>query len=398
MRASLLAVAFAWALLAALTGTATAQPSPASAQRSPVSAQRSPAAAPKIDLYTMGVGDMVVEKFGHAALCTRYPTEPRRDRCYNYGTTNFADPAGLGWNFVRGRAKFWVSVVNPDQMIDLYIRRDRTVWVQELPLSPEEARQIADKLRFDDREENRYYIYHHYFDNCTTRIRDILDATLGGVLKTDSDGSFGASYRELSREGFAESTALLIASDYVLGRIGDKVPSLWEAMFLPRVLREVVHKRLGAAPVVVYERQAPMPSTTPGPVRLYMILFGLLLALPAWVGWARGSIAKAALAPSAIYLSLLGLILWLLAVLSPLDMARYNEGLALFVPFDLLLLFASPVIRKRYSQARSAIIAIALLAAIVGIFKQPLWAIGIVPLAALLPHAIPNRKTPSAGQ
>ncbi len=351
---------------------------------------------PKIDLYTMGVGTMVVEKFGHAALCTRYPSNPRLDRCYNYGTTNFMDPAGLGWSFVRGRARFWVSIANPDQMIDLYIRRDRTVWVQELPISGSQARAIADKLEFDSLEENRFYIYHHYFDNCTTRIRDLLDTALGGILKQDSGAPFGATYRELSRRGFAESPGLLIASDYVLGRIGDDEPTLYEAMFLPAVLRDVVEDRLGIAPAVVYERKGAEPSREPSHVRLYMLFFGVILVAPIWVGWMRRTLRPFAMLPALSYLTLLGVILWGLAVLCPLPMARYNEALLLFVPFDLVLLRMSLKNRQRYCQIRVSLVLLATVASLIGLLSQPLWVIAPVPVLALLPLALGSRPEHSS--
>lgn len=349
------------------------------------------ASTPKIDLYTMGVGADVVEKFGHAALCTRYSESPGRDRCYNYGTTNFADPAGLGWSFVRGRARFWVSIARPSQMIDLYIWRDRTVWVQEIPATPEQAQAIADKLHFDSLKENRFYIYHHYFDNCTTRIRDILDDALGGVLSANSDAKFGASYRELSRRGFAESAGLLIASDYVLGRIGDREPTLYEAMFLPAVLREEVQSRLRVEPVVVYERQGPQPSREPQHVRLYVLLFGLLLVVPVWVARQRGTMRKAALWPAAIYLTLVGTILWVLAILCPLEMARQNEALLIYVPVDLLVVFLADRARRRYCQVRVAIVLLATIASLIGLLAQPLWVIAPVPVLALLPLALGPR-------
>ncbi len=343
------------------------------------------AETPQIDLYTMGVGDDVVEKFGHAALCTRYANSPNRDRCYNYGTTNFLDPAGLGWSFVRGRARFWVSITTPTKMMDLYIRRDRTVWIQELPLSPEQASAVADKLHYDSLKANRYYVYHHYFDNCTTRIRDILDEHSGGLLSDKNNSGFGATYRELSRRGFAESTGLLVASDYVLGRIGDTEPSVYQAMFLPTVLREQVRSRMGAEPMVLYEREGAEPSREPGMIRIYMLLFGLILVMPIWVRARHGSVGRFALAPAAIYLSLVGILLWALAVLSPLPMARYNEALLLYVPFDLVLFWLGPRARSYYCRVRVLIVLLATIAASIGLLSQPLWAIAPMPLMALLP-------------
>jgi len=350
-------------------------------------------AAPKVDLYTMGVGDDVFERFGHAALCLRYPESPRQDICYNYGTTNFSDPAGLGWNFLRGRAQFWVSLAKPDLMLDLYIRRDRTVWVQELPITPAQATAIEKKLHFDSQKENRFYVYHHYFDNCTTRIRDVLDENLDGVLSDQSSSGFGATYRDLTRSGFADSSGLLILSDYVLGRIGDKEPTDYEAMFLPSVLRDAVRTRMGAEPVEVYTRQAPPIPTIPGHARLYMLIFSLLLIAPIWVAHRRGHVSRGSMVPAVLFLTLAGTLLWALAVLSPLPMARFNESMLLFIPADLAILFLSEARRQRYCQARVAIVLLATIAAMIGVLHQPLWAMAPIPLLALLPTALGRARS-----
>ncbi len=346
------------------------------------------AEVPKIDLYTMGMGDLVTEKFGHAALCTRYTKNPKRDRCYNYGTTNFRDPVGIGWGFVRGRSRFWVSVTTPEIMLDLYIYKDRSVWVQELSLSEEQARAIGKKLRFDSLEANRYYNYHHYFDNCTTRLRDILDEHTGGLLSRESDAVVGPSYRDLSRRGFAQLPALSIASDYVLGRIGDEKPSEYEAMFLPDVFRDAVSKRLGAEPILVYERQGAPFQKIPGLERLLVLIISLLLVAPLWWCLSRGVWRRSMILPAILGVFLGAFVLWLLAVLSPLPMARYNENLLLLFPGDLALLFLSPLRARRYAQVRVLIILVAVVAAGVGILSQPLWYTAALPLLMLLPFSL----------
>lgn len=354
----------------------------------PVEAAPRLAEAPKIDVYTMGVGAEFTEKFGHAAVCTRYPSRPSRDRCYNYGTTDFRDPAGLGWNFVRGRSRFWVSVTTPETMLDLYIYKDRTVYVQELSLPEEQARAVAKKLHFDSLEANRYYNYHHYFDNCTTRIRDILDEHTGGLLSEDSDQKIGPSYRDLTRRGFAHSPVLSITSDYVLGRVGDEYPSEYQGMFLPDVFRESVRTRLGADAIVVYEREGPPFSQTPGIERLFIIIFTFLLVAPLWWCLSRGVWRRSMVVPAVLGLFLGGFALWLLAVLSPLPMARYNENLLLLFPGDIVLLLLSAARRKRYAQVRVVIVLLAVAAAGVGILAQPLWTAAALPVLALLPFAL----------
>lgn len=360
-----------------------------------------PTEAPLIDVYTMGVGDLVTEKFGHAAVCTRYPSRPQRDRCYNYGTTDFKDPAGLGWDFVRGRSRFWVSVTTPQNMLDLYIFKDRTVYVQELVLPESQARAIAENLRFASLEENRYYRYHHYFDNCTTRVRDILDEHTGGLLSRESDEPIGATFRDLTRRGFGHLPLLSVASDYLLGRVGDQAPSEYQAMFLPDVFRESIRTRLGAEVIVVYERQGPAFSQTPGMERLFIVLISFLLVAPLWWCLSRGVWRRSVIVPAVLVVFFGGLLLWLLAIISPLPMARYNENLLLFFPGDLALLLLSAERCRRYAQVRVVVMLLAVAAAGVGILSQPLWAVATLPVLTLLPFALglkDAREAPAAAR
>lgn len=348
---------------------------------------------PHIDVYTMGVGTDFTEAFGHAAVCTRYEQNPRNDRCYNYGTTNFENPADVGWRLLRGQSRFWVSVISPHAMMDFYQRSDRTVWVQELHLPDAQALAIANKLHFDSLEENRYYRYHHYFDNCTTRIRDILDENTDGALRRDSDKGIGSTLRDLSRRGFAGSPLLLGLSDYVLGRVGDHEPTLYEAMFLPAIFQEVVRTRFDAEPMLLYERRGPEISQSPGPVRLVVLAISLLLVAPLWLGFRRRRISRLQMVPALLVLSLLGLLLWSLAAVSPLPMARYNEALLLFFPLDFLLLLLGGERRRRYAQVRVVITLLAVAAAGLGLLQQPLWAIAALPVLALLPIALLAEET-----
>jgi hypothetical protein len=102
---------------------------------------------PQIDVYTMGSGDALFHRFGHAAICTVYADDPRASKCFNYGTTDFGSPPSeLGWSFVRGHSPFWVSVWPVQRMVDLYVADDRSVWRQRIPLEPAQVIPVAPML------------------------------------------------------------------------------------------------------------------------------------------------------------------------------------------------------------------------------------------------------------
>jgi len=372
------------AVVAAAAGRARAQPQGID-----------PEAVPKVHLYTFGVGGEIFEKFGHAALCLEYPpvSDPSRPNrrppqpvCFNYGVTNFEEPGKLVWGFMRSKQKFWVEPTYLNQMLQIYSQKDRDIFRQTLPLDDDQARAIAAKLWSDTREENKYYIYHHFDDNCTTRLRDMVDDVTGGKLKADSDVRASLSFRGFGRRGMSEFVPLIAVSDFVTGRDLDYYPTQWEAMFHPDVLREQVALKLGVEPELVYARKGP-PFATDGPSgRWVIVVLSLLLTAPLvlvrWRGWKR---ERLAIAVAAFPLMLFGVLLWLIFGFVTIEWVRWNEVMLMYLPFDVAIPFLSPARRRRYAQLRIAMVALASALAAIGVLRQPIW---IPALVAFLPLSV----------
>ncbi|WP_428262220.1 DUF4105 domain-containing protein [Haliangium sp.] len=380
-----------------------AQSAPQPGQSQDTSAAEVPPAtaeAPTIELITMGAGDLLWEKYGHAALCVRY-RDPRRDRCYNYGTTDFSDPVTLVWEFLRGQSKFWVSVTTPARMVHFYRDRlDRSLWVQRLPLAPEVARETAAFLANNALDENKYYKYHHYDDNCSTRVRDIIDRAVGGALSAATE-PYPYTLREITRRGMAEYTFLVLLSDFPLGRRADRYPSTYEAMHLPFVLRAEVEHRLGIPPKQMYQRTGRSFNVTDPPSRWWLFLFALACALPALLTRLSPRLSSRAerlgLALSVLPGGVMGATMWFMAIISTLPEIRYNEVLLVLLPFDLALPFLSPRRRVGYARGRVVMLVVLLLLSAVGVLRQPIWALGMLALLPCLIAALPGATpAPSA--
>jgi hypothetical protein len=372
--------------------TAAATPAPA-AEPAPMPA---PVPAPVIDLITMGPGELIWEKYGHAALCVRWP-DPRRDRCYNYGTTDFSHPVQLVWDFLRNKTKFWVSQTTPARMLHFYRDvLDRTVWVQRLPLAPEQARKAVALLELATRPENKYYRYHHYDDNCTTRVRDVIDAVTGGALRRGTEGPYEYTLREVTRRGTAEYPLLVLISDFPLGRRADRHPSMWEAMHLPDVLREQVTERLGVQPEVLYERQGRSFNITQPLSRMWLFVVALVCGLPALITWRLGRWQRLGLALSILPAGLVGTLMWFMAIISTLPEIRWNETLLVLWPTDLALPFLSTRNQARYGRVRVIWLGLMLGLSLVGVLRQPLWAMSILPLLPCAVAALAGWRRPAA--
>lgn len=337
----------------------------------------------QVDLYTMGAGDQLFSAWGHAALCITDRFTPQ-GRCYNYGTTDFQDP-WLMWNFLRGKALFYVSQGTLPRMLKTYAYFDRTVYRQRLPLSREKAAEAARILSTDVRPENRDYLYDHLLDNCSTRLRDHINLLTDGALeptKTEVDRNF----RDAIRPGFSRITPLIAASEILVGRSVDEPIHRWEQMFHPDILREEVDKKLGVKAEVVLTRDAPVPMGSVDAGQITLVVGGIAIALAILLLHKLGLSLGWVLIPLGLVYFTLGLAMDTLLLLSKIKALAYNEAFLMVLPTDLLLVFTRGKKLALYCKIRTLFIAITGLLVLLGVFIQPLGP-GIVfyllPMAAL---------------
>ncbi|KAB2907280.1 MAG: DUF4105 domain-containing protein [Kofleriaceae bacterium] len=351
------------------------------------------ATPPVIELYTFGRGEIIFEKFGHTALCINYNEQGRETVCFNYGVTDFSMGGGaLTWNFIRGKQKFFVEPIPLGGMIAFYRHEDRTIWRQALPLPAEQARAIEAKLLHDIKPENRFYIYDHFADNCTTRLRDIIDVAIGGRLREGSGEPFPLTFRQMGRRGLAELPPLIAFGDFAVGRALDEEISLWQAMFHPFVLRDHVEVVLDAPAELIYERRGP-PIPEDGPTnRGWALVIGLAFALPLLASKLTGRFERTAVAIATVPLALIGLIIWTAAIISTIPGLRWNEAIFLYVPFDVVLPFLGAVRRRQYARVRLGMFVVGSLLTALGVFLQPLWVPIVIGYAlfGLIAFELPN--------
>lgn len=379
------ATAFVAMLLASAQG-ASAQPS------------LTPPSDAVVELYTFETGEILFQRFGHAAICLR---RDLRSACFNYGVTNFDDPVGLAWGFLRTKQAFWVEAVDLNWLLQVYAAADRTIWRQTLPLSAQGVAQVVARLSHDVKPENREYYYDHFFDNCTTVLRDMIDDASAGALRRGVTGNHALTFRQFGQRGLAEFPALLAITDFVVGRTLDRHATNWEAMFHPDELRLQVERVLGAKAVVVNARRgAGVPTTGPG-WRGWMLLVAVLFALPlglaryANVWRRRPRWARAAELWAWLPLAFWSILIWTAVIVSSIPGLRWNEAVVLFVPLDLLLPWMPTPRRATYARIRLLMVIAASLMCALGVFRQPLWVPIVTAALPLWLFAWP-RPTPAA--
>ncbi|KAA9132467.1 DUF4105 domain-containing protein [Marinihelvus fidelis] len=258
----------------------------------PVQAQSLPPAPPEGDyevlLVTYGPGAEIWERFGHNALWLREPARGL-DHAFNFGFFDFEQPNFLR-RFVQGRMLYFAAAVPTAQELDWYRQAGRSVRVQSIDLGPLEYAHLRDILLAQVDAANRDYLYDYYYDNCSTRLRDVLNMALDGLLAQQfQDQAEVQTLREHTRRATQVDPVYYLGLEIGLGEPVDRHATRWDEMFLPSVLAdsllEVTRlKGQGLAPLVSSDRvlsegRLPAMPAEPAVVWPRYLGVGLLLAV-----------------------------------------------------------------------------------------------------------------------
>ena len=316
---------------------------------------RGPADELTVYLMTMGPGKAVWERFGHNAIWI-HDRARGTDQAYNYGLFDLRQENFLV-RFLQGRMWYWMQGFPSESYVQLYRRANRSVWVQELEMSPEAKRDLQNFLEWNELPENRFYHYDYYRDNCSTRVRDALDRALGGRIK-DYAGTLatGKTYRFHTQRLTANDPFVYTGLMLGLGQPVDREISAWDEMFLPLALRDhirnVTVRGAGGSPVpavrseqTLFEStERPPPQAPPFWLPAYMAL-GVVVAA-ATIALARAGTGSPASRRGFMALSagwtllagIFGLVLAGLWAFTDHAAAYQNENLLQLNPLQLALL------------------------------------------------------------
>ncbi len=244
-----------------------------------------------VSVLTFGPGDHPFYKFGHNAIWI-HDDRLGRDLVYNFGTFDFHSKT-LVSDFLKGRLSYWLSVQSLDGTIAHYRAERRSIDAQQLALTPEQRRLLAQRLAENALPQNRAYRYDYYGDNCSTRVRDAVDGVLDGQLHEASKGPAALSFRGHTTRLTADDATLALALDAAMGDVIDKPVTQWEEMFLPSKLHDgltnvTMHGAGGDVPLVAKEiplLTADRPPLRSEPPRWHVQLALISIAIGGALAW-----------------------------------------------------------------------------------------------------------------
>ena len=182
-------------------------------------------------------GDEVYAAWGHSGIRVRDPVQGY-DEVFNYGTFEFQDPLFLP-KFVYGRLDYLLDTTSYTDVLYAYRYYQRPIIEQTLNLDAAQRQALFDFLRWNARPENRTYRYDFLFDNCSTRIRDAFEDTIGPDVRFAPQPDPDQTFRTLLEEPYLRGQPFLdLGFDLLLGTPTDRIAAPREATFLPLYLME----------------------------------------------------------------------------------------------------------------------------------------------------------------
>jgi hypothetical protein len=197
------------------------------------------AAQPRIEVITMGPGPYLYSFWGHSAIRVVDPAGD--DRVYNFGSVDFSGNFFL--RMMRGEVEAFVGVSSFEATARTYIAEDRTLTRRILDLTPAQTASIAAHLERYTRGERHRYIYHHFKDNCVTRVGDEIDRAVGGVLSKEARTQITErTFREEAVDQLARNGLWAVAVDLAIAGATDRPITVWEQAFLPKRFDELLDR------------------------------------------------------------------------------------------------------------------------------------------------------------
>ena len=189
-----------------------------------------------ISLLTVGAGDEVWSLYGHTAIRFQ-DLKTSQDLAINYGSFSFDQPFFVP-RFVFGLTDYEMAIYPMSIFMEVYKEEQRWVLQQTLNLTAEEKQRITNALYENYLPQNRTYRYNYFYDNCTTRARDILLNNLNNISIQYDTKQVAPSYREMTHQWNENHLWDRFGNDILLGVKADFKTNIEAREFLPDSLRK----------------------------------------------------------------------------------------------------------------------------------------------------------------
>lgn len=201
----------------------------------------------QISLLTCDPGDEIYSLFGHSAIRIK-STFNDLDVVYNYGTFDFDTP-NFTIKFMRGKLPYKLTLTSFNRFMAEYQYFRRGVREQVFNLNNDQKKEVILFLEHNLRPENAEYQYDFFYDNCSSRIRDVVEKTF--KITPEYRGKNNLTLRDQLHEYQISHPWTKLGIDMIIGAPADLVSDPRQQMFLPDYLHDnLATAQLGHLPLL----------------------------------------------------------------------------------------------------------------------------------------------------
>ena len=342
----------------------------------------------EVSLLTCSPHEEIYSLYGHSAL--RWHSG-EQDIVFNWGMFSFNKPYFV-LRFVFGLTDYELAAYPYDTFWPYYKKWGSSITEQVLNLTNDEKRQLQQALIENLKPENKVYRYNYFYNNCSTKPRDVIEQSIDGQVVYNEREGFEPTFREMVRECNRNHLWSKFGNDMLLGVKADMKTSREEQEFLPHnlmydVARAQIYENGTYRPLVKEERLLVPPGVHKwgfglgiGPYEAFSLFLLLSLGI-ALYEWRKKKIARWW---DVLLMTVQGLVGVMLTVMifSQHPTTSLNLNLLLFNPLPLL--FIPAIIKGKRNTWRKLQLAMLLLFAIGGIFQSYAEGMWIVALCLLI--------------
>lgn len=186
-------------------------------------------------LITCAPGTASYSIYGHTALRISMQST-QFDMVYNWGIFDFSTP-NFVYRFAKGKLDYMLGAYSYERFLEEYVAEGRAVWSQKLNLTAEEKEKLFALINENLKPENVRYRYDFFFDNCATRVRDIVAASAADTVIFPAREE-AETFRQLIDPYQKVLPWLDFGADMLLGLQADRKATVADEMFLPMFLRD----------------------------------------------------------------------------------------------------------------------------------------------------------------
>lgn len=195
----------------------------------------------EISVLTCSPGDEIYSIFGHTAVRV-YNPNTKVNAVVNYGLFDFNQESFV-YRFVKGETDYMCGVENFNSFLYSYAWRGSGVKATVLDLTDAEKERIIRVLTNDLKPQNREYRYNFAYNNCATKIRDIVNFAYSGKCESLLPSEY--TFRQIIGKYAENYPWFMFSFDICLGgRDYNTLMTPEEVQFLPELLDAALNNSL----------------------------------------------------------------------------------------------------------------------------------------------------------